>query len=159
MPNEAQTETIRFDECHVRVKTRAQSATPCARVLHMSLWVEQTGGKGEAVKGVSQGLTNGSVCVLMMFWVTELRENTAAVAPAFPSPTLKSLDILFVPMFVTVGSIITGGVAVLDLFQRLFDLSVTHPCCFSFIHCTGSWFTPRLLRRRQTGGKEVFPGM
>lgn len=29
--------------------------------------MEQTGGKGEAVKGVSQGLTNGSVCVLMMF--------------------------------------------------------------------------------------------
>ena len=47
------------------------------------------------------------------------------MAPAFPSPTLKSLDILFVPIIVTVGLINTGGVAVLDVFQRLVDLCVS----------------------------------
>ena len=75
-------------------------------------------------------------------------------------PALKSRDILFMPMFVTVGLIITGGVAALNLFQRLFDLFVSPtPVASRLSIAQAADLHPDCCGGVRPVAEEVFPGM
>ena len=133
-------------------KTTAQSA-PCESLNG------ETGGVGGAVKGVLQGLNNSSVCVLMMFWVTDLWEKTAVLlGHQFPcllhwSPFFNDCDPSLWKNTALGGPnhpwpLKNGGVMLWDLCHPPIMLLV-YPLHRQLIYT-------RLLSRRQAGGEEVF---